>query len=269
MAIVKIILPNIVPETVEDYKAQNNLLIELIRNLYPKNIVIGSFITKGSLINISGSIYMVDNDTAITGTPSKYVKITPSSDGGTCLPSFVASLSGVSWDNVKNGYYDISGNLYIFNESRAVFDGQISQAYTLFGRQSYNNNVLYPSDTIENIITSKYFINYPLDDGYSTGTKKIIIEGSGIVRVKAASFIQNSVVNNYSIRIFKNTTKIIERSYDTVNISGSFWLGQNTTQMDIICNKNDTFYAQMKFTGPDPGFQYRGIPFLALCYGES
>jgi hypothetical protein len=38
----------------------------------------------------------------------------------------VASLSGVAWNDTYKGYYDGSGNLYIFNEAKAFSAGAIA-----------------------------------------------------------------------------------------------------------------------------------------------
>lgn len=78
----------------------------------------GSYILKGAYFNIGGAIYIADSDTAISGTQSQYIKITPS--GNSASASFVASLDGVEWNQAYSGHYDVSGNLYIFNEYTAL-----------------------------------------------------------------------------------------------------------------------------------------------------
>ncbi len=71
-------------------------------------------VPQGAMIQIGGVIYKGTSDTAITGSASSYVKITPS--GATASASYVSSLSGVTWNPSYNGYYDGSGNLYISPE---------------------------------------------------------------------------------------------------------------------------------------------------------
>lgn len=90
--------------------------------------VVGSVIKKGALFNIGGSLFVADADTSITGVASPYIRITPS--GSSATAAFVSSLTGVSWNASYNGYYDGSGNLYIFDELRALAAGAITTLYT-------------------------------------------------------------------------------------------------------------------------------------------
>lgn len=133
MAIIKISAPSSLPLSTADYQAQNNQLIELIRNIGQAIQVNGSNVIKGAVFNVGGIIYIADNDTAISGTPSDYVKITPSGDTLTCTASFAANLTGVSWNKSYNGYYDGGGNLYIFDEIIAINYGVLSVPYTKYG----------------------------------------------------------------------------------------------------------------------------------------
>ena len=97
-------------------------------------------IAKGSFFAIGGSIYVADSDTAITGTSSAYVKLTPS--GTTASPSYVASLTGVTWSDTYNGYYDGSGNLYIFDEVVARNAGAITELKTTRNWKGLNTAVI-------------------------------------------------------------------------------------------------------------------------------
>ena len=78
-----------------------------------------SNIPEGATFQIGGVVYYTASVTAITGTPSAYVKLTPNVGdvGATCDAAFVANLTGVTWNGIRNGYYDASGNLYIFDEA--------------------------------------------------------------------------------------------------------------------------------------------------------
>lgn len=78
-------------------------------------------IKQGTRIMIGGSVYLADADTAITGTPSDYVKITPA--GATASAAYVSSLTGVSWNSVWNFWEDGSGNAYLFNEMKNYAGG--------------------------------------------------------------------------------------------------------------------------------------------------
>lgn len=101
----------------------------LLQNVEQPLRVIGSVVKKGSLFNIGGAMYIADADTNITGTASDYVKITPA--GATASASYVANLTGVTWNTAYNGYYDGTGNLYIFDEAKALSSGAISTIYTI------------------------------------------------------------------------------------------------------------------------------------------
>lgn len=89
----------------------------------------GSNVLRGSLFNVGGAVYVADSDTAISGTASPYVKITPA--GTVASAAFVANLSGVSWNDAYNGYYDASGNLYVFDEMKAYGAGAIASLKTI------------------------------------------------------------------------------------------------------------------------------------------
>lgn len=134
MAINKITAPSEVPASVSDYQAQNDLLDVLNLAVLGADRVSGSNVVKSSVFNVGGAIYLADADTAITGSASAYVKLTVSVDGLTLDASFVADLTGVSWNTAYLGYYDTDGNLYVFDEADAYISGQISAVYTEIGR---------------------------------------------------------------------------------------------------------------------------------------
>jgi hypothetical protein len=90
--------------------------------------VIGSNIVKGAVFQIGGTLYLADADTAISGSASNYVKITPSGDGSVCTASFVSSLTGVVWNSTYCGWYDTGSpaSFYEFDEGKAFTAGQIA-----------------------------------------------------------------------------------------------------------------------------------------------
>lgn len=77
----------------------------------------GNTIKQGVRVMVGGVIYLSTTATTITGTPSDYVKITPA--GATASASYVANLTGVTWNSVYNHYEDVSGNVYLFYEAKA------------------------------------------------------------------------------------------------------------------------------------------------------
>jgi hypothetical protein len=135
MPIVRVDNPNSTPTAVSDYQAQNTL----IGNAYRQGSTpfTGSNMNDGYLMQIGGTLYKVDGATAISGTASEFVRVTPA--GATASASFVSSLSGVSWNALYNGYYDGSGNLYVFDEVIAFLGGAVA---SLRNRQGFTQSLL-------------------------------------------------------------------------------------------------------------------------------
>lgn len=137
MAINRVDAPNPLPLTTADYQAQNNLIdTNFLTVNSPIEFGSGN-IFKGAVLYVGGTTYIADSDTAITGTTSDYVKITPS--GATASASYVVDLTGVSWNDTYNGYYDVSGNLYIFDEGNAIETGELTVAKTKIGKAAEFN----------------------------------------------------------------------------------------------------------------------------------
>jgi DNA-binding beta-propeller fold protein YncE len=90
----------------------------------------GGSVVQGSVFQIGGDVYRVTGDETITGSESDYVKITP--DGEEATAEYVANLFGVTWNKTYNGYYDATGNLYVFNEQLALLNGDISAVKTKY-----------------------------------------------------------------------------------------------------------------------------------------
>lgn len=129
MAINRIIEPNVPPTETADWSRMLNLVRALQLSTELPFRVVGSNVVKGAVFAVGGTIYQADADTAISGTTSNYVKLTPSTDGSVCTASYVASLTGVSWNSTYNGWYDSSENAYIFDENIAFDDGKIATIY--------------------------------------------------------------------------------------------------------------------------------------------
>lgn len=119
----------VAPASLADYVAQNELLEASFLHGQDKINFDSDLILEGSIFNIGGSVYRADADTAITGVASDYVKITPA--GATASAAYVSNLTGVTWNSAYNGYYDVGGNLYLFDEGKALYNAQIA---TVFGR---------------------------------------------------------------------------------------------------------------------------------------
>ena len=104
-----------------------NYVTDILNAKYPRAIIKDGYILAGTLLSVQGSMYYADSDTAITGTESDYVEITVSS--GVATAAYVSSLPTVTYDSEYGGYYDTSGNLYLFNELDAISDGYITDRY--------------------------------------------------------------------------------------------------------------------------------------------
>ena len=138
MAITKIEFPNSTPSSITDWERSVSMHEYLSYSL--NNPISWDFssntVKKGVMIQIGGSVYLVDADTAITGTASNYVRITPS--GTTATAAYVSSLTGVTWNDAFNFYNDGSGNAYLFDEMQAVADNVITSPKLLGGWISDN-----------------------------------------------------------------------------------------------------------------------------------
>lgn len=139
MAIERVPYPSSPPASDSDWTLLLSLIstMALNANGQPIKVVSGN-IVKGSWFQIGGTFYLATSDTAITGSASDYVKITPS--GATAAAAYVADLSGVTWSDTYNWYYDGSGNLYIFDEALAKIDGEISTEKDSFVTKDSDGN---------------------------------------------------------------------------------------------------------------------------------
>lgn len=136
MAISQVLGPGDNPETVADWQKITNIFQATWLRLTGALIVNGSSIMKGSAVNIGGAWYVATSDTAITGSASEYVKLTAS--GSSVTAAFVANLTGVNWNKEWNGWYDASGNYYIFDEVKAFGAGLIPTMHSMAGWRPRN-----------------------------------------------------------------------------------------------------------------------------------
>lgn len=144
MAIARVNIPTpTAPVGVADYQAQLDQITALNQAFTGRSPVDGSTIRAGTVMMVGSVLYKATSDTTITGVASLYVKITPA--GATASASFVASLSGVTWNHAYGGYYDGSGNLYLFDEALAVSTGVIGSYYTLGSKLIHGNQIIADS----------------------------------------------------------------------------------------------------------------------------
>jgi hypothetical protein len=98
-------------------------------------------VTKGAVIRCGGSWYLATEDTAITGTASPYVQLTPNVDGSELNAAYVASLTGVSFNKIYNNWSDVQGRVYLFDEAYAYAWGQIPAMNTIEAWRPANTNL--------------------------------------------------------------------------------------------------------------------------------
>jgi hypothetical protein len=128
------------PAALADYvqilAVQMNAILQALRNNSHACIDFTANVARaGVVFYVAGVLYKAVTEQAIGGTPSKYVKIDPS--GATASIDYVASLTGVTWSDEQSGYYDGSGNLYVFDEARAVYDGVVASGKTAAGQLAF------------------------------------------------------------------------------------------------------------------------------------
>lgn len=132
MALTELTAPAALPSAQADYVNQN-ILLTSASLLDPHKIFSIDFdndeIPQGTILNVGGAILKADTAETVTGTASNFVKI----DATAKTASYVASLSGVTWNSVYNGYYSGS-DLYLFDEATAYFDGDISTRQMIYAK---------------------------------------------------------------------------------------------------------------------------------------
>lgn len=161
MALDRIDFPTTPNPVSGDWDKIVSLVAKSFQNINSPLQVYGTNIPRGAVFQVGGIIYYGTSDTEISGTSSDYVKIEPNSgdSGATALASFIASLNGVAWNNVYNGYYDSSGNLYVFDEAKAVATGAITSGNSRLGAFAEDAHVkemtVYNNLSVTNDITAK------------------------------------------------------------------------------------------------------------------
>ncbi len=129
MALVLIPGPDNAPSTAADWDKINDVLQTIGLDINSPARISGSNIVRGSVVFFAGAWYVATSDTAITGSTTKYVRLT--NNAGTITAAFVSSLSGVTFNNTWNGWYDSTSRLYLFDEVAAYASGQIPELTTV------------------------------------------------------------------------------------------------------------------------------------------
>ena len=130
MAIARVDFPTVPNPVAGDWALLTELVSKSFKNINNPLQAISGNIPQGSLFQVGDVIYYANADYAITGTSSNYVKLTPTVSGDELNAAYVSSLTGVSWNKIYNGYYDVSGNLYVFDEAKAIYANILAVSYT-------------------------------------------------------------------------------------------------------------------------------------------
>jgi hypothetical protein len=119
-----------------------NNVLEIIAMSTPcGSRVMSGNVTKGAVIRCGGSWYLATEDTAITGTASPYVQLTPNVDGSELNAAYVETLTGVSFNKIYNTWSDVQGRVYLFDEAYAYAWGQIPAMNTIEAWRPANTNL--------------------------------------------------------------------------------------------------------------------------------
>lgn len=153
-------------------------------------------VKQGVVISLGGSIYYVSEDESITGTPSNYVKISPDVDPSTASASYVANLTGVSWNSTYNCYTDVSGDGYLFDDTLAVLNGDIALANTKLSTINLNANFVTSNATITDVIDEKTNDNGVIIDGVLLKDNTVTLNG---VTLKTVSW--NASMTKEQVRV--------------------------------------------------------------------
>ena len=169
MAINRVDYPTVPNPVSGDWAKAIELIEKAMQNINNPIQVDGSNIPEGATFQIGGVVYYTDSDTAITGTGSDYVKLTPNAgdSGATCDATYIANLTGITWNKIRNGYYDISGNLVIFDEVKAILASALvggnSKFAELFNTAFNQSLKTTDSPTFANATIAEHNVDTQLD----------------------------------------------------------------------------------------------------------
>ncbi len=124
-----------------DWQKMNNVLEIIAMSTPCGSRVMSGNVTKGAVIRCGGSWYLATEDTAITGTASPYVQLTPNVDGSELNAAYVETLTGVSFNKIYNTWSDVQGRVYLFDEAYAYAWGQIPAMNTIEAWRPANANL--------------------------------------------------------------------------------------------------------------------------------
>jgi len=154
----EVLQPDTLPASTADWQKINNIFTIIGMMINGSVTVRDGYIQRGSGLYINSKWYTNTDDVAITGTTSEYVQI----NATTLVPTYISSLSGVTFDKSKNGWYDSSNNYYIFDELYAYGSLQTGRPTTIrnwrprssFVAELLSSNII--SSVVKTVSGSKY-----------------------------------------------------------------------------------------------------------------
>lgn len=129
MALVLINGPDNAPSTAVDWDKVNDVLQTIGLDISNPTRIKDGYIHRGSVLFFAGAWYVADSDTAVTGVQSDYIKLV--NTAGVVTAEYVAALVDVTFNRTWNGWYDPDGNMYLFDEMKALANGEISELATM------------------------------------------------------------------------------------------------------------------------------------------
>lgn len=155
-------------------------------------------IAEGSIIEVGGSIYQADADTALTdegglSDGTVHIKLVPAGGGATVVPT-LTNDSIPSWNAVKGGWYDLDDKFLPFEMTKAsaVYTGKSEYVDQNKSVKIYSNGNIGNDITINNDLTvnGEILPELTVNTSWAITTTPFVIP-RGIYQ---ASFSANSVV---------------------------------------------------------------------------
>lgn len=272
MAIVQITPPEPLPVSEDDYQAQNNLTDSRITNeIYP---VDSGNVLKGAKFIIQGATFIANSDTLISGTASLYIKLVVS--GSTATAEYITDLTGVTWSDVYNGYYNGSGEYVFFDEMLAFVSGVISQPKIIYNKiqSEITNQILKKvSDVVFNSIDIATLIS-----GENLDITSLIQSSSLETGDINADTLNTGQGDNELYAMDQNVRTTDDLTFNNLALTGAFLPTEaDVTDESELTTDGETFvlprglynYIQITAAGGISGSDYATIYLERKDYGGS
>ena len=211
MAINEVLFPTVPNPVSGDWSKAVELIEHAYKNINNPLQVDGSNVPEGAVFQVGAHVYHADSATAITDTASDYVKLEVS--GTTLVPSFVVDLTGVTWNSLYGGYYDTSGNLYVFDEVKAILAGDLVGGSSKFA-ELWNNNFDQRLKTTDDVTFNSVIATGGVDAGGSGIVLKTKVIEIGDWDMDSDS--SKSILHGLDLTKIRSVNGIIRNDADTL-----------------------------------------------------